>query len=205
MTATAPAPVIDWAVATRALGGESVSGDLHVVAGFPGGALAAVVDGLGHGPQAAAAAAAAAAVLTRDAGKPVSALIAACHAELRRTRGAVMSVASFDGATNTVSWIGVGDVEATLLRANASERRRESILLRGGVVGYQLPPLRETTHPVHPGDVMIFTTDGISPNFVAEAVDEREPQAIADQVLTAYAKSTDDALVLVVRYRGHAR
>ena len=199
---TAALPVVDWAVASRTLSGESVSGDLHVVAPFPHGALAAVVDGLGHGPEAAEAAAAAVEVLTRDAGAPVSELIATCHAALRRTRGAVMSLASFDSLTDTLSWVGVGDVEAVLMRADPTQGARDSIVLRGGVVGYQLPPLREATRQVRPGDILIFTTDGVSPRFVADVAAEREPQDIAEGVLGAFAKSTDDALVLGVRYRG---
>lgn len=204
MSAAAASP-IDWAVAARTLGGESVSGDLHVVAPFPGGALAAVVDGLGHGPEAATAAETAVAALVRDAGAPVTSLIAKCHAALRRTRGVVMSLASFDSVANTVSWVGVGDVEAVLLRTDLSKGPRDSIVLRGGVVGYQLPPLRETTQPVRRGDVLVFSTDGVRPNFISEIANDREPQAIADDVLARYAKSTDDALVLVVRYLGDPR
>lgn len=199
---TAAAPVVDWAVATRALSGESVSGDLHLVAPFPYGALAGVVDGLGHGPDAALAAAAAVELLTREAGAPVSALMASCHAALRGTRGVVMSLASFDAATDTLSWIGVGDVEGVLIRADPHNGPRDSIVLRGGVVGYQLPPLRERSSKIHPGDVLILTTDGVRPHFLVEAVNERQPREIADGVLAAYAKPTDDALVLVVRYRG---
>ena len=202
MTKAGTALVVDWAVAARTLGGESESGDLHVVAGFPGGALAAAIDGLGHGPEAAQAAAAAAAVLTRDAGAPVARLVDACHAELRKTRGVVMSLASFDRVSGTVAWVGVGDVEAVLLRADPARGSRESILLRGGVVGYQLPPLRAATLAVWPGDVMIFATDGVRRDFVAESVNDRDPQAIADDLLAAYAKGSDDALVLVVRYQG---
>jgi negative regulator of sigma-B (phosphoserine phosphatase) len=202
MNAVAAPSAIEWAVAARTLGGESVSGDLHVVADFPGGALAGVVDGLGHGPEAAVAAEAAVTVLKRDAGALVSTLITTCHAALRRTRGVVMSLASFNSATNSVSWVGIGDVEAVLLRTGEADRRRESIILRGGVVGYQLPPFRETTHPVRKGDVLIFCTDGVRPDFISEVTNDREPQAIADEVLARYAKSTDDALVLVVRYRG---
>lgn len=201
MTTAPPAPLVDWAVAARTLDGESVSGDLHVVASFPHGALAAVVDGLGHGPEAAEASEMAAAVLTREAGAPVTALIAACHAELRKTRGVVMSLAWFDSLADTVSWVGVGDVEAVLLHADPARGRKDSILLRGGVVGYQLPPLRQTTRAVSPGDVLILATDGVDRAF-AETVNDREPQEIADDILANYGKATDDALVLVVRYRG---
>ena len=43
-------PWIEWGVATRALPGQAESGDRHLVQRFPDGVLAAVVDGLGHGP-----------------------------------------------------------------------------------------------------------------------------------------------------------
>ena len=48
--------MIEWGVASRALPGETRSGDLHVVESFAGGALVAAVDGLGHGEEAADAA-----------------------------------------------------------------------------------------------------------------------------------------------------
>ena len=40
---------IEWSVASRALPGQSVSGDLHVVVPTADGALIGVIDGLGHG------------------------------------------------------------------------------------------------------------------------------------------------------------
>ena len=202
MTEPPLTPLIDWAVAARPLAGERVSGDAHVVAPFRSGALAAVIDGLGHVPEAAAAAAAAAAVLARDPGAPLAALISACHVELRKTRGAVMSVAAFDGAANTLSWTGVGNVEGVLLRADPARGSRVPILLRSGVVGYQLPPLHQTTHAVWPGDVLILATDGIDAGFALDAEADREPAGLAGSILSSYGKASDDALVLVVRYRG---
>ncbi|HMJ58707.1 MAG TPA: hypothetical protein VK467_06195, partial [Gemmatimonadales bacterium] len=48
--------LIHWGVATVAMQGESESGDLHMVRAVKDGVLIAVVDGLGHGEEAAAAA-----------------------------------------------------------------------------------------------------------------------------------------------------
>jgi hypothetical protein len=204
MSTASPGFLIDWAVAARALPGESVSGDMHVVEAFPRGALAAVIDGLGHGPEAAEAAAVAAATLREDPGASVLTHMTRCHEALRRTRGAAMSVASFSYSTRTVSWVGVGNVEGILLRAERTAKR-ESIILRGGVVGYGLPPLRETQHGLGVDDTLILATDGIRPHFVDAVADDREPQAIADDLLARHAKPTDDALVLVVRCRGGER
>ena len=46
-------PFLEWGVAAQALPGEAISGDRHVMQAFPSGALVAVIDGLGHGEEAA--------------------------------------------------------------------------------------------------------------------------------------------------------
>jgi phosphoserine phosphatase RsbX len=193
-------PLVDWAIATRTHRGEVVSGDLHVVSPFPGGVLVAVVDGLGHGPEAAEAARIAVAVLQDAASQPVTSAVERCHAALRRTRGAVLSVASFDARPGTMTWLGVGNVEGALFRADGT--RREALLLRGGVVGYQLPKLRAAVLPIAPGDVLIFATDGIGGGFTASVPAGRPPEQIADGIIAGHAKSDDDALVLVAAYLG---
>src|SRR5689334_21723728 len=91
--ASAPASPIEWGLATRPSLGEAESGDLHVVAAFSGGVLVAVLDGLGHGPEAALASRVAAATLHDNLGEPVTVLMERCHAALHGTRGAVLSLA----------------------------------------------------------------------------------------------------------------
>ncbi len=205
--------LIDWAVAARPLAGQSVSGDLHVVAPFPAGVLVGVVDGLGHGKEAAAAAAIAAATLTAHAREPLIPLVKRCHEQLKGTRGVVMSVASFLTRDNSMTWVGVGNVEGLLQRGDANgQSPHESLPLRGGVLGYQLPPLRAFVIPVARGDLLIFATDGIRSDFARDSSPsdplrrhpQDGPQHLANRVLAQYGKSTDDALVLVVRYLGGA-
>jgi negative regulator of sigma-B (phosphoserine phosphatase) len=196
-------PIVDWAVSARALAGEAESGDLHVVADFPGGALVAAIDGLGHGPEAAAAARAAATILHSHANEPVIQLVQRCHEELHKTRGVALSVASLHVGSASLAWLAVGNVEGMLFRADKAARpARESILLRSGVVGYQIPPLRAAVLPVWSGDTLVFATDGISGGFDQELSDGRDLQNITDDILLRFGKKTDDALVLAARYRG---
>ncbi len=187
------------------LPGQSVCGDRHVVALFPAGGLVGVVDGLGHGPEAAAAAGVAVATLERSAQEPVTTLVQRCHVALERTRGVVMTLASFNVRGGTLTWLGVGNAEGILFRADQSASSpRESLSLRGGVVGYQLPSLRAQAVPVVPGDLLVFTTDGIRSEFARDLRLTDPPQHMADGVLARHARGTDDALVLVVRYLGGA-
>jgi len=199
------AAVIDWGVATLTLPGERESGDLHLVKPVAGGVLVAVVDGLGHGAAAAAAARAAVATLNRHAQESVLPLLQRCHQALAGTRGAVVSVALFDRADGSMTWLGVGNVEGVLLYADAGERRgRERLVTRGGIVGSELPPLRAEVLAVAPGDTLILATDGIQSGFADDLAVEAPPQQLADQILTRSGKRTDDALVLVARYVGDA-
>jgi len=182
---------------------EGDSGDLHVVVQFQGGALVALIDGLGHGEEASVAARAAAPVLEAHAKEPVLALIERCHAALHKTRGAVMSIASFAASNSSMAWVGVGNVEAVLLRAPGGPLHGDAALItRGGVVGYQFPPLRSATIPISIGDTLIMVTDGVRGGFT-DGVDLGDsPQEIADSILSKYSKGTDDAHVVVARYTG---
>jgi serine/threonine protein phosphatase PrpC len=199
-----PLPLIEWGAAARPLQGEAEPGDLHVVQAFPNGVLVAVVDGLGHGPAAALAAKMAVATLEDYAHEPVISLVKRCHENLTRTRGVVMSLASFNTLDNTMTWLGVGNVEGLLLRADvAANAPRENVLLRGGVVGYQLPALHASVLFVTRGDVLILATDGIQGGFAEDVTLSDPPQQIAEQILARRASGTDDALVLVARYLGH--
>jgi phosphoserine phosphatase RsbX len=194
--------ILEWAFAGIALDGKD-SGDLEVVAPFPDGALVGLIDGLGHGPEAAGAAKAAAKIIRAHAGESPLSLFQQCHAGIRNTRGVAMSLASLNGRGSSMSWLGVGNVEGILVRANrAASPRRESMLLMGGVVGYQLPSLRETTLSLSFGDRLVFATDGIGSGFIEDVNAECGPQKMADLILARHAKRSDDALVLVACYLG---
>jgi negative regulator of sigma-B (phosphoserine phosphatase) len=192
--------LIDWGVGARTFGGEAESGDLHVVAPFRGGVLISVIDGLGHGGEAAEASRIAAGVLADHAGEPLPTLARYCHDALRQTRGVVLSLASLAQVSRTVTWLGIGNVEGALFRAaEAAQPRRESLLLRSGVVGYQLPPLREATLSIARGDTIVFATDGIHHRFAQEWPAGKDPQQVAENIVARHSKQNDDALVLVAR------
>lgn len=189
--------MVKAAVASAALSGQASSGDRGIVLPFPGGTVVAAIDGLGHGEAASVAAKAAVETLAEDPAQPVDELVRRCHAKLRHTRGAVMTIASI--VPGAMTWVGVGNVDGILLRGATVE----GINTRGGIVGFQLPALSPRRLDIHPGDTLVLTTDGIRHGYRA-AVDRRDPQAIADAILAAFAKPTDDACVVVARYVGDA-
>ncbi|HTR82185.1 MAG TPA: SpoIIE family protein phosphatase [Bacteroidota bacterium] len=195
--------VIEWGVATFTLSGQTESGDLHVVKNFKGGVLVGVIDGLGHGKEAAVAAKAAAEILENYSQESVIPLLRRVHDGLHTTRGVVMSIARINAVDNTMTWLSVGNVEGILLRHDRKTLPdKEIILLRGGVVGYNLPLPFASVHPLFSGDTLIFATDGIHNSFQEIISTQQSPQGLADKICAQYCKKTDDALVLVARYRG---
>lgn len=193
---------ITWGVAAAPMAAGTASGDLHVVKQLPEGVLAAVIDGVGHGSEAAhAARTAGTTLISSPLGDAVS-LVWRCHEALKTTRGVVMTLLCCS-PSGAMTWVGVGNIEGVLFRNDANGRPRAShVVLRGGVVGDRLPPLRAESVVLQPRDTVILATDGIRPEFSDDLVPGDEPQAIADRILTRFRKGTDDALVLVVRCLG---
>lgn len=197
--------LLEAGTSISSLPGQKESGDHWLVKEFDGGALVAAVDGCGHGHDAADAARTAIAVLEAQPDASVISLLKRCHERLRGTRGVVMSLASFDALEHTLTWIGVGNVEGVVVRHSPlPDDEREMLLLRAGVVGYSLPPLRATVVPVRCGDTLIFATDGIDSDFVLHPPAQLAPRLLADHLSREYAKQTDDSLVVVARYVGCA-
>lgn len=198
--------VYQYAVASRALGGERHSGDAALVQPTVGGALVAVIDGLGHGDEAAAASGAALGALRAHAGEPVLALLRCCHEALLQTRGAAMALGALDALSATLSWTGVGNIEAVLVASGQGPSRGKLCLTnRSGVVGYRLPPLDVSIVPIFPGDLLILATDGVDCRFACEPLPcSSSPAALARAILERHGKASDDALVLVLRWFGQA-
>jgi phosphoserine phosphatase RsbX len=195
-------PLVQYGVACVPARGEIESGDLHLLARTRRGLLSAVVDGLGHGAAAASTARVAIETLAAHPDEGVIPLIWRCHERLKGTRGAVISLVSFDGLEDTITWVGVGNIEGVLLNGNAEGPGPPSILLRPGVVGYRLPPLQAVVQPVVPGDLLILFTDGIRDDFPRHFAVDTPPSQIAEYIASGFRRGSDDALVFVARYRG---
>jgi negative regulator of sigma-B (phosphoserine phosphatase) len=190
---------LDWAVAGRPLPGEDVSGDLAACMPVGDGALLASIDGLGHGAEAAKAAEIARDTIAAHSSEPLASVLRHCHVGLARTRGAAITLARVQCGASMVQWVGVGNVEAYLVRRGAMVA---SAVLFGGTAGYRLPSLRESVVEIRTYDLLIMATDGLNRNFVPELATGRPVDRIAATILDRHARATDDALVAVARVRG---
>jgi serine phosphatase RsbU (regulator of sigma subunit) len=196
---------IEWAAKSRARPGENVCGDRLIAVDVNGtGALLGVLDGLGHGADAAEAAKRGVDVLRAARAEPLDVLVQRCHRALSGTRGAAMTLAHFDFRSDTLSWIGIGNVTADLVAKHpAGVEVRSSARLTGGIVGYRIPEaLTPQEVPIRPGDLLVIASDGIVEDHLDDIDFSASSLAIADDILHRHAKDNDDALVLAARHRG---
>ncbi|MCC6203133.1 MAG: SpoIIE family protein phosphatase [Gammaproteobacteria bacterium] len=186
-------------VAALTYGGESQSGDAWLQQDFDGGSLAAVIDAVGHGAEAARIAALAKGTLLAAAAERPEALLRLCHSRLRRTRGAAIGVVRFDWPRKTLTWVGIGSITAILLSKEPRPAGRvKTLLVKGGSIGDSLPVLRPSIEPVAVNDRLVLATDGIHSSFADSLSTTAAPQELADWILKKHASRRDDALVVVL-------
>lgn len=193
-----------WAARGRALQGEAVSGDQFVITPTPkaGGAIVAVIDGLGHGPEAEAAAVAAVHCVQSTSEEDLGVLMAECHRALSRTRGAVITLAAIRGPE--MRWLGVGNVEGIVVGGPSSPGRRARVPLRGGVVGHTMPSARESNVALERGDLLMLATDGLVSDVFERVNLLGAPEAVVEQAIEHCRTGRDDALMFAARYDGEA-
>jgi serine/threonine protein phosphatase PrpC len=206
MTTPASEPAaLDWAVTASALDGDT-SGDLHLIIPGHSQSLVCVMDGLGHGHDARLASRECAEILKAHRGAPLLELVQHAHEGLRGTRGVAMTLALIDPVSGQLEWVAVGNVEGLVLRQGLPRgAMHDAVVLRGGVVGYRLPPLKVSRVALAPNDLLVFASDGIKSGFSAGLDLSLGVQELADDIARRFTKGSDDALVLVVRYLGGGR
>jgi len=196
---------IEWATAGRPLPGEYVSGDQPIAVEIGrNAALFGVMDGLGHGPDAASAALRASDALRRAHTERVEVLVQLCHRVLGGTRGVAMTLARVDFAAGTMTWTGVGNVAANLVAKDVTGTHiRSSARLTAGIVGYRIPEIRPAqVVSIRAGDLLVIASDGISEDHLDHIDFAASAAVIAKDIVSKHAKETDDALVLAARHRG---
>lgn len=189
------------AAATRPHPTEVVSGDVWHVDPQPNGCRIAVIDGLGHGPQATAAAERARDVLAASPELDAVAVLRRCHDALRGTRGAAIGIATIEPASGRLTYAGVGNVEARVIAGGRTVRLASS----RGIVGATLPTIRPVAMALDPGWTFLIHSDGVSDRFDLRDLGETDRmgiQELADLVLGRWGRATDDASIVVARPRG---
>jgi serine phosphatase RsbU (regulator of sigma subunit) len=189
---------LEHASMIRPYPGQSVSGDAAVIRPLEHGLFVAIVDVLGHGPEAHALTLVIDDYLACHASENVSGLMTRLHARLQGTRGAAVGLCSIDGSSGRVVYTGVGNT--TLRRFGSAETR---LVSQDGVLGQNMRTPMLQTLDLEEGDLVVLYTDGVSDRFKAEdhpSVLEHAPKDVVRSILQRFGKDHDDAACIAVRY-----
>ncbi len=184
-------------VATRSFYNDPYCGDQCACWENEGRIILCMVDGLGHGEPAQVAAEAAIDYMYKHPESSLEELFAGCDRSIRHTRGVAMNVIFI--ANGVLKHAGIGNVRSVIYRD-------ESINLVGnwGIVGGGYRTLTVQSFNIEKGDLILMWTDGISEHFSLREYDRsllQDEGQLADAILDDHGKITDDATVMIYRYR----
>lgn len=182
-------------------------------------ALIAVVDGVGHGEEAAAATAKILECIRGYYQLDLVALVQECHQRAILTRGATMGVVLINQLDSQIHYIGVGDVVMNVVswskkhpgkktrarfdQLGDSDMFAKKLINNNGTIGYSISNrLQVIQHEYSPDDMILLYTDGIKQDFQPmqiENLDGLKIETVAKLIVTGFALPHDDATVIVAR------
>lgn len=192
---------VSYAVICKSLAGQIECGDDYLIKEINDGTLFAVVDGLGHGPEAAFAAKKAIQQLDASADQSIETQVRLCNEVLYGTRGVVMTAMKID-LQYKLAYLAIGNVIGVIWKVDHNGKLiKDSIFMNNGTLGTRalpLPSMVVKTIDLSPGDTVILATDGLKPQFESEPPKFDSPARIAQHMFNTYRNIHDDGLVLVV-------
>jgi anti-sigma regulatory factor (Ser/Thr protein kinase) len=178
--------------------GETVSGDAWLVRAEKDRAVLLVVDGLGHGPDAAAAASAARRAVWDHWHRNPAEAMQYVHDALRPTRGAAAAIALLKPGTEVGTYCGVGNIVCRVHAAGASRH----LVSHNGTLGHQARRMQEFAFPFPRNALLMAHTDGIATRWsLADypGLEGRAPALIAGTLFRDHERGRDDATVVALR------
>jgi hypothetical protein len=193
-------PAIDVGVVCVPVRGETVCGDAWAVLRHPERTVIVVVDGLGHGPEAAQASSEAVRVAREHSHAAPADLVQRAHLALRATRGAAMAVAAIHHGSGTLTFAGVGNISAAV----HSPAGTRSLMSHNGTVGHVMRTVQELTYEWPADACLIAHSDGINTRWRLDQYPGllwHHPALVSGVIWRDAARGRDDACVVVVRER----
>ncbi len=158
-----------------------------------------VVDGLGHGEQAAFAAQTAIEIFERQT-RILSTveLLQLIHQALRSTRGAAAAVVTLDAAANKVRFAGVGNIAGVIV----TEDRQRQMVSHNGIIGFEARKMHEFVYDWQPSAILVLHSDGLQTRWNLDdyaGIRLRQPGLIAGLLLRDFNRGTDDVIVVAIK------
>jgi len=190
--------VLQLGVVSAPMKGEVVCGDAWASERDGERSLLLMVDGLGHGPEAAQAAQTAVRVFQDNVRHSPAAILQAIHRALLSTRGAAASVAEVDTAGECLRYAGVGNIAGLVIQNGASR----SLVSHNGTLGHVARSFQEFTLAFPASATLLLYSDGLTSRWGLEAYPgllTHAPALLAGVLYRDFQRGRDDVTVLAAR------
>ena len=184
--------------------GEAVCGDAWSVRREPRATSLLVVDGLGHGADAADAARAAIAAFHDDQSPDARATLEHIGDKMRSTRGGAAAVVTIPDSGNVLFYCGVGNIGGRL----ASRGAARGLVSGNGIVGHPSRRPQLFDYPIEEDPLLILHSDGLQARWDLErypGLQNRHCALIAAVLFRDYSRGRDDVTVVVAGLTGRSR
>ncbi|MGA7521268.1 MAG: SpoIIE family protein phosphatase [Acidobacteriaceae bacterium] len=178
--------------------GERFCGDAWAFHDTPERMMVLLVDGLGHGRDAAEAAGEAIATFRKRQELAPAEILGYLHDALKKTRGAVAAVAEIRPGKGTLTYAGVGNISASVISASASR----SLVSHNGTLGMVTSRIQEFQSPWTADAILVLHSDGLHSKWDLSSyagLMARHPAIIGAALLRDFRRQRDDASVVVVK------
>jgi len=168
--------------------GEPVCGDGWTIVQGRGRIVVFVVDGLGHGPEAA----------EKNAQRAAPDIIDAVHGALRPTRGAAAAVALLQPESELCTYCGIGNIAAGIRAAGVTR----NMVSHNGILGHQVRKIQEFQYPFPKQALLVMHSDGIATHWdLADypGIEGRHPGLVSAALFRDHSRKRDDLTVLSLR------
>ncbi len=190
---------LEAAVFSRPCHGERLNGDAAMIERRGHLMMIAVIDGLGHGPEAHRVSSAACDYLKHRWSQDVVATTRALHDEMRGSLGAVAGIAVVDTRSGQVNFSGIGNINYRVFG-----QRNLRLLSMAGNLGHQIRSPRQEQHTLANDDVVLMYSDGITDRFDLQDYPQilyQGADTVARTVVDRFGKNHDDATCVALRMR----
>jgi anti-sigma regulatory factor (Ser/Thr protein kinase) len=194
----ASAPLLEVGAVCLPVITEEACGDAWVLHQAGDRALIMLVDGLGHGPDAAEASAVAVGIFEEYTQNGPAELVERMHAAMHSTRGAVVAVIEILWNQHTLRYAGVGNTSGRIL----SDGAVRNLVSRNGTVGIDVRKIDEVSYPWPEDGLLILHSDGLATHWNLDdypGLRGRHPALIAGVLFRDYNRIRDDSTVVVMR------
>jgi anti-sigma regulatory factor (Ser/Thr protein kinase) len=180
------------------IAGETQCGDAYTFSSSPDKTRILLIDGLGHGNDAADAASEAVLAFHRHIGEEIAEVLQYIHDNLKKTRGGVGAIAQIEPLAGTLSFVGVGNISGAVFTGDSAR----SLVSSNGLLGSTFPKLKVFQYEWQSDSCLIMHSDGLQTRWDLSrypGLRGKCPATIAGILLRDFRRVADDSSIVVAK------